>query len=187
MKPLKQFSEFLEEGIIRKKTPDLVRANSLVNEAEKRKRFLSEMNDKIGVSDENANYFIENVYDTLMELIRAKLLAKGYKSSGEGAHEAEVSFLRNIDFPEPDVRFMNELRYFRNGIKYYGKDFDKEVAGKALLFLDKVYPRLKEVIQEEEDNMELSEKTKRDIKQAEKEFKEGKYKTFKQVRKELRL
>ena len=70
-------------------------------------------------------------------------LTEGYKSSGEGAHEAEVSFLRELNFPEPDVRFMNDLRYFRNGIKYYGKDFDKHVAGRALSFLDKTYPKLK--------------------------------------------
>ena len=143
MKPLKQFKEFLKEGTIKKKTPDFVRANSLINEAQKRKKFLKEMNDKMGVSDENANYFIENIYDTVMELIRAKLLAEGYKSFGEGSHEAEVSFLRELNFPEPDVRFMNDLRYFRNGIKYYGKGFDKHVAGKALLFLSKTYPKLR--------------------------------------------
>lgn len=38
-----------------------------------------------------------------------------------------------------------------------------------------------------EDTMELSEETKRNIKQAEKEFKEGKYKTLEQVEKELGL
>ncbi|MBW2987144.1 hypothetical protein KY336_01210 [Candidatus Woesearchaeota archaeon] len=36
-----------------------------------------------------------------------------------------------------------------------------------------------------EDTMELSEETKRDIKQAEKDFKEGRYKTLEQVEKEL--
>ena len=92
--------------------------------------------------------FIENVYDVLMEIIRAKLLAEGFKSGGEGAHEAEVSFLRKLGFPESDVRFMNNLRYFRNGIKYYGKDFDKETATKALSFLDKAYPKLKSFLKE---------------------------------------
>ncbi len=38
-----------------------------------------------------------------------------------------------------------------------------------------------------EDTMELSEETKREIKQAEKEFKEGKFYTHKQVKKELGL
>lgn len=38
-----------------------------------------------------------------------------------------------------------------------------------------------------EDTMELSEETKRDIKQAEKEFKEGKFHTLEEVKKELKL
>lgn len=38
-----------------------------------------------------------------------------------------------------------------------------------------------------EDTMELSEETKKNIKQAEKEFKEGKFYTHEQVKKELRL
>lgn len=38
-----------------------------------------------------------------------------------------------------------------------------------------------------EDTMELSEETKRDIKQAEKEYKEGKFVTHEQLKKELGL
>ena len=38
-----------------------------------------------------------------------------------------------------------------------------------------------------EDTMELSEETKRDIQKAEKEFKEGKFHTHEQVKKELGL
>jgi len=146
MRPLRKFEEFLEGDIIKRKTPDISRAKSLIKEAEKRKKFLNEMHKKIKVSDENANYFIENVYDVIIELIRAKLLLEGFKSSGEGSHEAEVSYLRNLRFSESDVRFMNQLRYFRNGIKYYGKHFDKEYAEKVLSFLVQAYAKLKELV-----------------------------------------
>ena len=146
MNYLRNFEEFLEIGIIKRRTPDFSRAKSLVQEAEKRKRFLKELSDKIKITDDNANYFIENVYDVLIELIRAKLFIDGFKSSGEGAHEAEVSYLRKLNFPEADVKFMNSLRYFRNGIKYYGKSFDKEYAKRVLFFLDKVYLKLKEFV-----------------------------------------
>jgi len=142
MRPLKTFDEFLEKGIMKKRTPDLARANSLLKEAKKRKKFLHELFKKIGLNDENANYFVENSYDTLIELIRAKLLIQGFYASGEGAHEAEVSFMRNLGFPEKEARFMNDLRYFRNGILYYGKDFDASYGNKVLDFLDKLYPKL---------------------------------------------
>ena len=47
-----------------------------------------------------------------MELIRAKVLIDGYATA---SHEAEVSYMRNLGFSEHDVRFMDELRYHRNG------------------------------------------------------------------------
>ena len=146
MRPLKDFDEFLKEGGVRKRTPDMPRARSLTEEAEKRNKFLNEILIKIGLSDENANYFIENSYDILIELIRAKLLIDGFSSSGKGAHEAEVSYMRKLNFPESDVGFMNDLRYFRNGILYYGKNFDKEYGKKVLSFLKKAYPKLKEIV-----------------------------------------
>ena len=74
-----------------------------------------------------------------MELIRAKMLLEGFNSSGKGAHEAEVAYLRELKFSESDVQFANQLRYFRNGITYYGKRFNKDYALKVLGFLDKIY------------------------------------------------
>lgn len=114
MKPLRKFEEFVKEGIIVKRTADINRAKSLIEEGKRRKIFLKEMCEKISVSDKNANYFIENAYDILIELVRAKLLLDGFKSSGVSAHEAEVSYLRNLDFIESNIRFMNELRYVKN-------------------------------------------------------------------------
>lgn len=87
----------------------------------------------------NPNYVVETCYDILIELIRAKLLLDGFKTD---SHEAEVSYMRNLGFSENDVMFMNDLRYFRNGIKYYGKRFDNEYAGKVLSFLEDIYVRL---------------------------------------------
>jgi len=37
---------------------------------------------------------------------------------------------------------MNQLRYFRNGIKYYGKVLDKEYAEQIVSFLNRIYPEL---------------------------------------------
>lgn len=142
----KSFDEFLNNGIVKKRTPDVFRAKSLIEEAEKRKKFLDNLVSALSISDENANYFIENSYEVIIELLRAKLLIDGFNSSGEGAHEAEVSYMRKISFPENDVRFMNDLRYFRNSIKYYGKGFDKDYVKKVLEFLNMMYPKLKEKV-----------------------------------------
>ena len=46
MKSLKRFEEFERERIVRKRTPDLPRAQALIKESEKRKKFLEQMQNK---------------------------------------------------------------------------------------------------------------------------------------------
>ena len=148
MSPLRDFSEFIDDGIVRKQRVDISRARSLIEEAEKRKTFLNEMITKIPITDENANYYVENCYDTLMGLIRAKLLADGYNSSGAYAHEAEVSYLKELRFSDSDVRFVNDLRYFRNGILYYGRQLDSDYANKVLKLFKRMYPRMRKLLED---------------------------------------
>ena len=143
MKPLKPFSDFLKDGIAKRQSADKERAKSLVEESSGAYNFLMEISDKIGINDSNANYIVKNSYDIIMELIRAKMLAAGFNASGSHAHEAEVSYLREINFSESDVQFVNTLRYFRNGITYYGKKLDKEYAERVIDFLKKIFPLLK--------------------------------------------
>lgn len=94
------------------------------------------------VTEKNANYFIEASYDTLIELLRAKMVSMGLYASGEGGHEAEVSFMRVLGFTEDETQFMNGLRHSRNGIKYYGKSCSRGYALLALKFMRRLYPRL---------------------------------------------
>lgn len=143
MKPLKPFEYFLKEGIAKKRSPDRERARSLIEESEGAYKFLLEITTKIGISDSNSNYIVKNAYDIIMELIRAKMLASGYSASGSHAHEAEVSYLRELGFPEPEVQFTNTLRYFRNGITYYGTRLDRNYAKMVIDFLEKILPKLK--------------------------------------------
>lgn len=143
MRPLKNFKEFISSGIVKKQSKDINRAKSLIKESEKSYIFLIEIIEKIGISDDNANIIIKQSYDIIMELIRAMMISDGYNSSGMGAHEAEVSFLRKVNFPESDIQFVNQLRYFRNGIVYYGKNFNKEYCKKVIKFLENIKGRLK--------------------------------------------
>jgi len=143
MSKLKEFGEFVEKGVVRKGFPDKPRANDLVEGARRKNKSLKIILDKIGLNDENANDILEYCYDIAINFVRAQMLGKGFNSSGRGAHEAEVSYLRELNFSEADVQFMNQLRYFRNGIMYYGKRFDKEYAEKVLDFLERFMGKLK--------------------------------------------
>jgi len=148
MKVLKTFRYFIENKIVKKQFPDKLRSEDLIKEAERKYNSLKVFLEKIGLEDENANDIVESCYDIIINLIRAKMLLKGLNSSGQGAHEAEISYLRELNFLELEVNFVNQLRYFRNGILYYGKRFDKEYAEKVLKFLEKVYSKLKKSLKE---------------------------------------
>ena len=146
MKPIKNFEDFIKNGTVKKQSPDISRAESLVKDSEREYYFLAEIIKKIGIDDKNANTIIKVSYDIIMDLIRAKMLEKGFNATGIGAHEAEVSYLRELGFGENDVQFADQLRYFRNRIMYYGKILDKEYAEKVLGFMNKTYPRLRQML-----------------------------------------
>lgn len=139
---LRTFKEHLELKTAKRITPNKERARSLLEETNNRREFFTTMQQNIELTDKNANYFIETTYDILLTLIRSNMQADGYATSGEGAHEAEVAYLAVLDFSDKDVRFADQLRYFRNGILYYGKHFDAAYAKTVMEFLAKTYKPL---------------------------------------------
>lgn len=145
MRPVNAFEYYLETGVAKKQSPDNHRARSLIAEAEDSYAALTAFIKNVGIDDKSANHVIKNAYDIIMELIRTKMLSDGFGTAEKGAHEAEVSYLAEIGFSSRDVHFANDLRYFRNGIMYYGKKFDKAYAEKVMDFLKRVYPLLKKM------------------------------------------
>ena len=142
MKLPKEFDYYLQKRVVRKISPDRYRANYLLNESKRSFEGLRERVKLLGISDLHANSIIKDSYDIIMERIRARLFLDGFSSSGNYAHEAEVSYFWKMDFSEKDVSFLNELRYFRNSIIYYGKIFDKDYAQKVFDFLERIDSKL---------------------------------------------
>ena len=144
---MKEFKEYLEKRVVTRKTRDLSRAKDLIEESERKYNSLKEINEKIGIKEENANDIIEACYNILIFLIRARLYKDGYKAEGFSAHQAEISYLKELDFSDADIIFMDNLRAYRNNILYYGKKFQKENAENIFRFLEKILPILKEKVQ----------------------------------------
>lgn len=145
MKPIKSFDEFIIRGIVKKQIPNKPRAEFLLKEAEQGYSYLLRLIKKMGISEVNSNDYVKRCYDILMEIVRAKMLIQGYNASGFKAHEAEVSYLRNLGFKEQIVQFVDQIRYFRNGMLYYGTIIDKEYAKKVIEFTKDNYTKLKNV------------------------------------------
>ena len=148
---MKNFKDFINIGIIKKVSLNKSKARDLFQESERKKASLEKILKLIGLSEENANDIVEYCYDIIICLLRARLYLGGFKSSGEGAHEAEVSYLKESGFSETNANFMDEIRYFRNGIKYYGKRLSKDYAKKVISFTDKILPLLKGLVKKELD------------------------------------
>ncbi len=146
MKLPEYFEEYMKRGIIRKISPDKSRAEFLINESKNSLDGLNERVEKLGINDKNANSIIKDCYDIILELIRAEMLTRGFNSSGLFAHEAEISFLRELNFLDNEIAFLNELRYFRNSITYYGKILDKVYAEKVFKFSKKIIPKLYKIL-----------------------------------------
>ena len=145
MRLTRTFEEFVSEGVVNKRKSDVLRAKSLIEESDRDYKFSKMILSSIGFRYESMNYFVVSSYDILIKLIRARFIIDGFFSSGEGAHEAEISYMRKLGFSEKETLIMNDLRYHRNGIQYYGKSFDENYARKVLEFLDRMYPILKNI------------------------------------------
>ena len=142
MSAVMNFNEFIKNKVVKIQTPDKSRAKFLIKESENSYNVLLELIKKIRLEDENANMFVKSCYDILMEIVRAKMLLDGYNASGFGAHEAEVSYLRILKFNENDVQFADQMRFFRNGMLYYGTILDKEYATKVIEFTKLSYSKM---------------------------------------------
>lgn len=145
MNAVRKFEEFIREGIVKIQAPDRSRAKFLITESENSYKLLSELMEKIKVEEHSANMFVKSCYDILMELIRARMLLEGYNASGFGAHEAEVAYLRILGYTETEIQFVDRLRYFRNGMLYYGTSLDQEYAQIVIKFTKKNYLKLREM------------------------------------------
>lgn len=146
MKGIMGFDEFVKRNIAKEQSIDRSRAEFLAKEAEKSYANLLTMIEKLKINNLNANMFVKSCHDILMELVRAKMLLDGYNASGLGAHEAEVSYLRVLSFTEKEVQFADQMRFFRNGILYYGTSLDQEYARQVVEFTNRIYPQLKKML-----------------------------------------
>lgn len=138
-----KFEDFVKQGFVKIHHPDKPRSDYLVDCSANAYKFMNDCVAKMGITDDYANEIMHSCYNAIMELVRAKMLLEGYHTTGARAHEAEISFMRNMGVDENEVLFVNQMRYFRNGALYYGTFVDKEYAEKVVAFTKGIVPKLK--------------------------------------------
>ena len=138
-----EFEDFLKKGSVKKQEKNIFLAKALIKSSEKSLKNLK----RIKVDDLNAEMVISECYGMIRELIEAKMALQGYKSY---SHEATILFLKKFYiFNEKEMFFLDDLRKIRNGIKYYGREADKESAIKTLNFAISFTIKLKKIFMED--------------------------------------
>lgn len=104
-------------------TPDIQRAESLIETANERISLIKEINEK------NCNFIFEDYYTSILELLQAKTFKKGFNISN---HICLGFYLRDV-LKREDLYFLfNDMRFKRNSLTYYGNRMDYETAQQAI-------------------------------------------------------
>src|SRR3989338_6938814 len=104
-------------------TPDIPRAESLIETANERISLIKEINAK------NCNFVFEDYYTSILELLQAIAFKNGYNISN---HVCLGFYLRDILKREDLYWVFDDLRFKRNSLTYYGSRMDYETAKQAI-------------------------------------------------------
>ena len=66
--------------------------------------------------------------------------------NGQIVHIGSGTVATILGFDEKDVQFADQLRFFRNGMLYYGTQLDKAYAVKVIEFTKRIYTKLKQLL-----------------------------------------
>jgi len=113
------WNDCIETNSVKKVSPDIERANSLIETSEERINIIKEVNKK------NCNFVFEDYYTSLLELLQALVIKKGYNILN---HLCLGYYLRDVLKKDDLFRMFDDLRYKRNALTYYGNRMDFETA-----------------------------------------------------------
>ena len=104
-------------------TPDIKRAESLIETANERIGLIKEINEK------NCNFVFEDYYTSILELLQAITFKKGYNILN---HVCLGFYLRDILKREDLFILFDDVRFKRNSLTYYGSRMEFETAKQAI-------------------------------------------------------
>lgn len=104
-------------------SPDIRRAESLIETAKERISLIKEINEK------NCNFVFEDYYTSLLEMLQAVTFKKGFNILN---HMCLGFYLRDVLKREELYLLFDDLRFKRNSLTYYGHRMDYETAKQAI-------------------------------------------------------
>ncbi len=134
------FESYLKQGKVKKKTKDIVEANSLLERAKKRMTYLRALN------NETAFLNFEDAYESAREAAQALMSKEGFKPY---SHEATISFLKDFykkEFEEYESIEFDRYRDLRNKAVYQAKDINQEEALKCIEFTKNLLKKVEKML-----------------------------------------
>ncbi|MFA5406653.1 MAG: hypothetical protein WC307_04835 [Candidatus Nanoarchaeia archaeon] len=117
------FDDCLANNSVKENTPDVKRAQSLIETAKERISLIKKVNNK------NCNFVFEDYYTSLIELLQAIAFKKGFNVLN---HICLGYYLRDYMKREDLYIIFDDLRYKRNSLTYYGSKMEFETAKQAI-------------------------------------------------------
>ena len=119
------WEECLETTASLRVSIDKGKIKSLIDTAVGRNLFLKENE----IKESNVNYIFEGYYSSVLEMLHAILLLKGYKVTN---HICLGYYLRDMLKRDDLFRLFDDCRFKRNSLVYYGKKMDFEIGKQAI-------------------------------------------------------
>ncbi len=132
------WDDCMENYSAKKVSPNVERANSLIETAEERIRIIKE------IDKNNCNFVFEDYYTSLLELLQALIIKKGYIILN---HLCIGYYVRDVLKKGDMYTVFDDVRYKRNALTYYGTRMDFETAREAIHKCIKLIKEIKEILQ----------------------------------------
>lgn len=139
---IKPFVYYINENLVRKSSPNISMAKSLLEKAEIRLKRITagELN------NEESSLVFEDAYECLREASQSLMELKGYKPY---SHEALVSFIKEQKFlSDESINIIDNYRILRNNSVYKAQKISLEKCKEALEFAKTTLPEIKSRFQD---------------------------------------
>ncbi len=117
------WNDCLANWTVKTVSPDIKRAESLIETAKERISLIKEITEK------NCNFVFEDYYTSILELLQARAFKNGYNIMN---HVCLGFYLMEILKREDLYLLFDDLRFKRNSLTYYGSRMDFETAKQAI-------------------------------------------------------
>lgn len=130
------FKRYLENGSVKRKTPDLEEAQSLFRQALDRMTYARSKD----ISQTTAKFVFEDAYEAVREAGQSLMSLRGFKPY---SHAATIEFLKEFyDFTEEDISEFHRFRELRNASVYKAAPISVEEAESILRFAESIIEKI---------------------------------------------